>query len=61
MLQLRGRLVPKNKEFVNKIDFQREVNKMKREMTYLTGNDHTATDKFLKEIERTTGIKAKPY
>ncbi|MDD4531444.1 MAG: hypothetical protein PHH21_01925 [Candidatus Pacebacteria bacterium] len=61
MMELRGRLVPKNREFINKLDFQREVNKMKREMTYLQGNDRIARDKFLKEVELKTGIKAKPY
>lgn len=57
MIELRGRLVPKNKEFINKLEFQREVNKMKREMTYLQGNDRIAREKFLKEVETKTGIK----
>lgn len=61
MVALRNRLVPKGRDYINKIDFQREVNKIKREMTYSQGNDRLASEKFLKEIELKTGIKPKPY
>lgn len=61
MRELKGRIVPKNKEYINKMDFQREVNKIRREMSYSTGNDRTAREQLLKEIENKTGIKPKIY
>jgi len=61
MIVLRDKIVPKGKEFINKIEFQRALNDIKRKMTYSQGNDRIASEKFLKEIELKTGIKPKPY
>jgi len=61
MLVLRDKVVPKGKEFVNKIEFQRTLNDIARKMTYLQGNDRTASERFLKEIELKTGVKPKIY
>jgi hypothetical protein len=61
MLELRDRLVPKGRDYIKQIDAQRELNKMKREMTYRTGSDRVAADKFFKEVETKTGLKPKPY
>jgi len=57
MLELREKFFPKNQEYIKKFNLQLEVNKMKRELGYKTGDDHTAAVKFLKEIEDKTGIK----
>jgi hypothetical protein len=57
MVELRDRLVPKNQEYVKKYNMQMEVNKIKRELGYKTGDDHVAAVNILKEIKDKTGIK----
>lgn len=57
MVELRDKLIPKNQEYSKKYNVQMEVNKIKRELGYKTGDDHAAAVNILKEITDKTGIK----
>ena len=56
MVELKERLFPKGQEYTKKYNLQMEVNKIKRELGYKSGDDHTATVRFLKEVADKTGI-----
>lgn len=59
MEELKKRFASTGGNFIRRNRTQIEVNRLRRELPYLRGDEHTAATKFLKELEEKTGIKPK--
>lgn len=59
MKELRDRFASTGGNFIRRNKTQIEANRLRRQLPYLRGDEHTAATKFLKELEEKTGIKPK--